>query len=160
MTRPSLIPKLKNRHGKYSHLCSFFPINSSPTCCLIDVFSAVINQCILHKGNELCSDGLKCENNLPALAAVDQQVSSQKSRTKMSFNYAHVCNDQQFKTLISKRDTKSSKQKPGGGKVAMLVPLGGIFRVELFQTMLPFYTHFQWTEDGQGFQIQYLTLDT
>ena len=22
------------------------------------------------------------------------------------------------------------------------------------------YTHFQWTEDGQGFQIQYLTLDT
>ena len=22
------------------------------------------------------------------------------------------------------------------------------------------YTYFQWTEDGQGFQIQYLTLDT
>ena len=23
-----------------------------------------------------------------------------------------------------------------------------------------YYTHFQWTEDRQGFQIQYLTLDT
>ena len=26
--------------------------------------------------------------------------------------------------------------------------------------MLQFYTYFQWTEDRQGFQIQYLTLDT
>ena len=25
---------------------------------------------------------------------------------------------------------------------------------------LRFYTYFEWTEDGQGFQIRYLTLDT
>ena len=28
------------------------------------------------------------------------------------------------------------------------------------QTAEPFFTYFQWTEDGEGFQIQYLTLDT
>ena len=33
------------------------------------------------------------------------------------------------------------------------------FCQELFSPIC-FYTYFQWTEDGQGFQIQYLTLDT
>ena len=29
-----------------------------------------------------------------------------------------------------------------------------------FIVLSMFYIYFQWTEDGQGFQIQYLTLDT
>ena len=28
------------------------------------------------------------------------------------------------------------------------------------QCLMSFYTSFQWAEDGQGFQMQYLTLDT
>ena len=44
----------------------------------------------------------------------------------------------------------------------------GIFSVLLFQISVLesyldfylFYTYFQWTEDGQSFEIRYLTLDT
>ena len=35
-----------------------------------------------------------------------------------------------------------------------------LFTCYLFDLSTIFYTYFQWTEDGQYFQIQYLTLDT
>ena len=80
--------------------------------------------------------------------------------------------------MYSRLNSISEQQQLGGGGGGInkngIVTLGKIRRLPRGGTVLictvikrasgaraarP-YTHFQWTEDGQGFEIQYLTLDT
>ena len=59
----------------------------------------------------------------------------------------------------------SINQAPESPKKGMKVDRNSIpskeVRFHYYYHIFPYtYTYFQWTEDGQGFQIQYLTLDT